>query len=395
MDKLDYKKYISKRAVDLPASGIRKFFDLVSEMPDAISLGVGEPDFITPWGIRDAAIKSIQKGYTRYTSNKGLPQLRENIAGYLKNRFSLSYDPDKEVMVTIGASEAIDLAIRAVCDPGDEVLIPAPSYVSYAPLVSIAGGVPVCIDMREEDEFRLTADALLKAVTKKTKALILPYPNNPTGAVMEKQHLLELTPLIKKHDLIVISDEIYAELTYEGQHTSIAALPGMRERTVHINGFSKSFAMTGWRVGFIAAPEELLVPMYKIHQYCIMCAPTASQYAALFALTQGAKEDYATIAEMRDEYDMRRRFLVKAFRDMGFSCFNPRGAFYVFPNVSHTGLSGEQFATRLLQKRGVAVIPGSAFGSSGDSFVRCCYATGMKDLHTAVERIERFIKEDI
>ena len=390
---IDYNKIISKKAQGLPTSGIRKFFDLVNEMPDAISLGVGEPDFITPWNIRDAAIKSIQKGYTRYTSNKGLPQLREGISGYLKARFNLEYNADKEIMVTVGASEAIDLAVRALCDPGDEVLIPGPSYVSYCPLVTVAGGTPVCIAVKEEDEFRLTPEALAAAVTRKTKALILPYPNNPTGAVMEKEHLLKLLPVIKKHGIMVISDEIYAELTYEGSHTSVASLPGMKERTILLNGFSKAFAMTGWRVGYIAAPEELLLPMYKIHQYCIMCAPTASQYAALSALKQGIGESYAVIEEMRASYDMRRRFLVQAFRDMGFSCFNPRGAFYVFPNVSHTGMDGEEFANRLLKSQQVAVVPGAAFGQSGKNFVRCCYATAMKDLQTAVERIEKFLIE--
>jgi aminotransferase len=363
-------------------------------MPDVISLGVGEPDFITPWGIRDAGIKSVQKGDTQYTPNKGLSRLREAICAYLNTRFSLVYDPDKETVVTVGASEAIDIAVRAVCDEGDEVLIPAPSYVSYAPLVAVSGGVPREIVCTEKDDFKLTAAALQAAITDKTKVLIFPFPNNPTGAVMEKEYVETLLPIIKKHNLLVISDEIYAELTYGGTHVSIASFDGMKERCIVINGFSKAFAMTGWRIGYAVGPAEIIAAMVKIHQYCIMCAPTASQYAALYALVQGEKEDYATVAEMREQYDLRRRFVVQSFNDLGLHCFTPRGAFYAFPCVKSTGMTGQTFAEKLLYAEKVAAVPGDVFGSSGEYFLRCSYATGMKNLQIALDRIEHFIKKN-
>ncbi len=389
---MNYKDRLNKRAVGIPPSGIRKFFDIVSEMPDAISLGVGEPDFVTPWEIRDAAIKSLQKGYTSYTSNKGLGELRERIAQYLKNRFNLLYTAN-ETIVTIGASEAIDLGLRAVINEGDEVLVPDPSYVSYQPNVAICGGVAKPIKLTADNSFVLTAKALQDAITPKTKMLILPYPNNPTGAVMTKEQLLELVPVIKKHDLFVLSDEIYAELTYNGTHTSIASLDGMRERTIMVSGFSKAFAMTGWRVGYVCAPREIIDVMLKIHQYVIMCAPTVSQYAALAALKTGEENSFASVSDMREKYDMRRRFLVSAFNDMGLSCFTPYGAFYAFPSVKSTGLNGEEFAETLLKKKSVAVVPGSAFGESGFYHVRCSYATSMAQLKIAVQRIAEMVSE--
>ena len=390
---MDYNKKINQTVLGLKPSGIRKFFDIVSTMPDALSLGVGEPDFVTPWEIRDAAIKSIQKGYTAYTSNYGIPELRVELAEFLESRYGLSYRPENEICVTVGASEAIDLALRAILSPGDEVVMPDPSYVSYAPNVRLCGGVPVPVKTRAEDCFKLTKEALEAAITPRTKLLIVPYPNNPTGAIMTKEELAALVPTIVKHDLIVLSDEIYAELTYGGNHFSIATLPAMRERTVYLSGFSKAFAMTGWRLGYVCAPKELMDAIVKIHQYIIMCAPTVSQYAALEALRSGKKDGYATVREMRESYDMRRRFLVDAFRKMGLACFEPLGAFYVFPSVAVTGLDGESFAERLLRKEKVAVVPGSAFGVSGTHHIRTCYACGMNVLSEAAARIGKFLTE--
>lgn len=390
---MNYDKVINKTVRDIKPSGIRKFFDIVAEMPDAISLGVGEPDFVTPWEIRDAAIKSIQKGYTAYTSNWGLLQLREEISLYLKELFSLKYDPKNEILVTIGASEAIDLCLRTVVEQGDEVLVPEPSYVSYMPNIALVGGVAVGVKTDMAHDFKLTKEALESKITPKTKAIIIPYPNNPTGAVMTKRELEEIIPVIKKHNLVVISDEIYAELTYGSRHVSVASLPSMRERTLVISGFSKAFAMTGWRVGYVAAPKEFMAAAVKIHQYTIMCASTMSQHAAVAALSTGRQNGYASVKEMCDKYDMRRRFLVSAFNEMGLECFEPRGAFYVFPYVGGTGLSGDEFAEKLLRSQKVAVVPGSAFGESTRDFVRCSYATSMNSLVIAAERIKRFLDE--
>lgn len=386
------RNFVSGKAASIKPSGIRKFFDIVSEMEDAISLGVGEPDFVTPWGIRQAGIQSIRKGFTQYTSNKGMPALRESIARYLDERFSVKYS-ERDVVVTVGASEAIDLTLRAVVDPGEEVLVPDPCYVSYAPCVTLAGGVPVAVECRAENAFKLTPEMLERAITDKTKAIIFPYPTNPTGGVMEREYLEAIAPVLVKHDLLVISDEIYAELTYGGRHVSVASLPGMRERTVLINGFSKAFAMTGWRVGYVAGPREVMDAVLKIHQYGIMCASTASQYAALYALEEGFRDGFQTVREMVEEYDKRRRFMVKALNDMGLSCFEPKGAFYVFPSVESTGMSGEAFAEELLRSERVAVVPGSAFGDSAKNHVRCSYAASMQSLDEAVCRIAAFLKK--
>jgi len=385
------KNFISDMAKNIKPSGIRKFFDVVSEIPGAISLGVGEPDFITPWGIRDAAIKSIQKGYTQYTSNKGITPLRENISKYLYQCFNLSYDKE-EIIITVGASEAIDITLRAICNPSDEILVPEPSYVSYAPCVQLAGGIPVPVCCEAENGFRVTPEMLEKVITPKTKALILPYPNNPTGAIMEKEYLEKIIPIIEKYDLLVISDEIYAELTYGGKHISIASFKGMKERTVLISGFSKSFAMTGWRIGYLAAPVELTNVILKIHQYIIMCAPTASQYAALYALTEGFNDNFSVVEDMRSEYDRRRRYMVNALNEAGLQCYEPKGSFYVFPSVKSTGLTGDEFANRLLLEEKLAVVPGSAFGDCGLYHIRCSYAYSMTNLTEAMKRIERFIR---
>ncbi len=388
---MNYEKLLNPTVTGIAPSGIRKFFDVLNEMPDAISLGVGEPDFVTPWYIRDAAIRSIKKGYTAYTSNWGAPELRELISRYLDERFTLKYDPKDEIVVTIGASEAIDLTLRCVVSPGDEVLVPSPAYVSYSPGIALAGGKPVALDLRAEDSFRLTKGAIEKAVTPRTKAIIVPYPCNPTGAVMEKHHLEEIAAVIKKHDLFVISDEIYAELTYGGKHVSIAALEGMRERTLVLNGFSKAFAMTGWRVGYAAGPREIIKYICRVHQYVIMCAPTVSQHAAIEALKGGFSDNFAAVEEMKQEYDMRRRFLLTAFNDIGLTSFEPKGAFYIFPSVKASGMSGDDFAEKLLYDQKVAVIPGSAFGGNCKDFVRCCYASSMKNLVEAAERIDKFL----
>lgn len=390
---MNWQDKISKTVGAIPPSGIRKFFDIVKTMPDAISLGVGEPDFISPWHIREAAIESIRNGETAYTSNAGSPELRTNIAKYMDVRFSLSYDPMTEIIVTVGASEAIDLAMRALLEPGDEVIIPDPSYVSYVPNVTMVHGVPVPVPTKAENDFRITPEEIENAITEKTKAIILPYPNNPTGAVMEKHHLEEIAKVIKKHDLIVISDEIYAELSYGITHVSIASIEGMRERTIVINGFSKAFAMTGWRVGFVCAPQEVLSVMLKIHQYVIMCSSTMSQAAAKEALERAFEDNFKDVKHMHDDYDMRRRVIYRALNDMGLTCFEPKGAFYIFPSIKSTGLTSEEFAKKLLESQHVAVVPGTAFGVSGEGFVRCSYASSLKNINEAMERIKKFLEE--
>ncbi len=371
-------------------SGIRKFFDIVTTMEGAISLGVGEPDFITPWSIRDSAVRAIKRGLTQYTGNRGLPELRENISRYLKLRFDVDYPADRTI-ITVGASEAIDLVLRAICETGDEILVPEPSYVSYAPSVTMSDGTPVSVRCTADNDFILTPELLEAAITPQTKALILAYPNNPTGAIMTREQLEAIVPVIEKHDLLVISDEIYGELTYGRRHCSIASIGNMRERTVLIGGFSKAFAMTGWRVGFMCAPAEIDKAALKIHQYTILCAPSISQYAANSALADGFTDNFAVVEEMREEYNRRGRFLVNSFNKMGLTCFQPKGAFYVFPSVDVTGLNGEQFANGLLQSQKVAVVPGTAFGSAGDNYIRCSYATSMAQLNEAVDRIQKFI----
>ena len=379
---------LSKTIVGIEPSGIRKFFDIVNEMDDAISLGVGEPDFDTPWHVRDEGIYSLEKGRTFYTSNAGLKDLKVEIARYLERKYSVSYDLDHEILVTVGGSEAIDIAMRAMLDPGDEVLIPQPSFVSYLPCAVLANGVPVVIELKAEDEFRLTAEALQAAITPRTKILVLPFPNNPTGAIMRRGDLEEIAKVVIEHDLYVISDEIYAELTYgEEPHVSVASLPGMWERTVLINGFSKAYAMTGWRLGYACGPKVILEQMLKIHQFAIMCAPTTSQYAAVEALKNGD----ADIERMREEYDARRRYLLHRFREMGISCFEPYGAFYMFPCIKKFGMTSEEFAEKLLECEKVAVVPGAAFCAGGEGFVRVSYASSLSDLKKAAEHIERFI----
>jgi aminotransferase len=380
---------LSKTIVNIPFSGIRKFFDIVSEMDDAISLGVGEPDFDTPWHIRDEGIHSLEMGRTFYTSNAGLKELKVEISKFLIRRYGLSYEPNKEILVTVGGSEAIDIAMRAMLDPGDEVLVPQPSYVSYVPCAALAGGVPVVIELKAKDEFRLTAQQLEDAITDKTKLLVLPFPNNPTGAVMERKDLQAIAEVIIRHDLFVLSDEIYSELTYLDNHVSIASLPGMRERTIVINGFSKSHAMTGWRLGYACGPAEIIQQMLKIHQYAIMCAPTTSQYAAVEAMRNGDKD----VKQMREEYDGRRRYLLHRFHEMGLECFEPFGAFYMFPSIQEFGMTSDEFATELLKAKKVAVVPGTAFGDSGEGFIRVSYAYSLEDLKVALGRIEEFVKE--
>ena len=380
---------LSDKVVGLEPSGIRKFFDIVNEMPDAISLGVGEPDFDTPWHVREEGIYSLEQGRTFYTSNAGLKELKEAISAYLKRRCSVEYDPVREVMVTVGGSEAIDLALRAMLNPGDEVLIPMPSYVSYVPCTVLADGVPVLIELKEENEFRLTAEELEAAITPKSKILILPFPNNPTGAIMEQKDLEALLPVILKHDLLVITDEIYSELTYSGTHVTIASMPGMKERTVLINGFSKAYAMTGWRLGYAAAPELIMDQMLKIHQYAIMCAPTTSQYAAVEAMNNGDDD----VTAMRESYDQRRHYVLKTLEEMGVTCFEPKGAFYVFPNIRRFGMSSEEFAERLLREEKVAVVPGTAFGACGEGFVRISYAYSLEALKEALGRLADFVKK--
>ena len=386
------RNFVNRRAGELKPSGIRKFFDIVSEMKDAVSLGVGEPDFITPWNIRNAAIRSIQRGYTQYTGNRGLPALREEISAYMHDRFSVDY-PASNILVTVGASEGIDLVMRAICEEGDEILIPDPGYVSYIPCVQLSGGTPVPVRCVQENGFILTPEAIEAVVTPKTKAIVLPYPNNPTGGIMTKEQLEAIVPVIKKHDLLVISDEIYAELTYGGRHVSVASLPGMRERTVVINGFSKAFAMTGWRIGFVCCPPEIDAAVLKIHQYTLLCAPGPSQYAAVEALQEGRADGFETVESMREEYDKRRRFMVRFFNEAGLPCFEPRGAFYVYPSTEKLGITGEEFANGLLRAEKVAVVPGDAFGEGGKYHVRCSYATSMKNLDEATCRIARYVEQ--
>ena len=379
---------LSEKIVTIKPSGIRKFFDIVSEMDDAISLGVGEPDFDTPWHIRDEGIYSLEKGRTFYTSNAGLKELKVEICNYLKRRFELEYDFAHEVLVTVGGSEAIDIALRAMIDPGDEVLIPQPSYVSYEPCAVLADAVPVFINLKAENQFRLTAQELRNAITDKTKVLVLPFPNNPTGAIMERKDLEEIAEVILEKDLFVISDEIYSELTYGRDHVSIAQIPGMKERTILINGFSKSYAMTGWRLGYACGPRLILDQMLKIHQFAIMCAPTTSQYAAVEALRNGDRD----VQEMREAYNQRRRYLMHAFKEMGLPCFEPYGAFYVFPCIKEFGLTSDEFALRFLQEEKVAVVPGTAFGECGEGYIRISYAYSLENLKLAIGRLADFVK---
>lgn len=380
---------LSGKVKQIKPSGIRKFFDIVSEMDDAISLGVGEPDFDTPWHIREEGIYSLEKGRTFYTSNAGLSELKIEISKYLDRRFDLKYDPSDEIMITVGGSEAIDGALRAMLDAGDEVILPQPSYVSYEPCIVLADGVPVIVELKEENDFKLTREQLEKAVTDKTKILIMPFPNNPTGAIMTKEELQPIVDFVIEHDLFVISDEIYSELTYSGNHVSIGAFPGMKERTIVINGFSKSYAMTGWRLGYACGPKVIIKQILKIHQFAIMCAPTTSQYAAIEALRHGDDD----VEKMRDEYDRRRRFLLNAFDEMGIECFEPYGAFYMFPSIKKFGMSSDEFATILLKEEKIAVVPGTAFGDCGEGFLRISYAYSIDDLKAALERIGRFIEK--
>lgn len=380
------KSYVSKTVRELKPSGIRRFFDLAAGMEGVISLGVGEPDFVTPWPVREAAIRSIEEGYTSYTPNAGLPELREEITKYVKNRYHVEYSPS-EVIVTVGASSAIDTAMRTILDPGDEVIVVEPCFVSYGPMVTLAGGVPVPVQALKENDFKILPSQIEAAITDKTKALMICFPNNPTGTLLNKQELEALAEVIKKHDLLVISDEIYAELTYDEEFTSMASLPGMRERTVLVNGFSKAFAMTGWRLGFVCAPKEILKEMLRVHQYALMCASTTSQYAGLEALRNG-RED---VDKMVKSYRLRRNFIVNSFNEMGLTCHMPGGAFYAFPSIESTGLSSQEFAERLLKEEGVAVVPGDVFGESGEGHIRCSYATSMEELREAMKRIKRFI----
>ena len=377
---------LSKAITEIQPSGIRRFFDAASTMSNVISLGVGEPDFDTPWHVREEGIYSLEKGRTFYTGNSGLLELREEIGRYLDRRFGLSYSAD-EILVTVGGSEAIDIGFRTMLDPGDEVIIPEPCYVSYLPCVKLAGGVPVRLPLEEKDQFKLTTEKLLSAITDKTKILVLPFPNNPTGAILNREELQIIADIVKEHDLFVMSDEIYSELNYEGGHVSIASIPGMRERTIVINGFSKSYAMTGWRLGYAAGPKEIVKQMLKIHQFVIMCAPTTSQYAAIEALRNGDED----VRRMRESYDERRRFLVNALNEMGLPCFEPKGAFYVFPNISAYGMTSEEFARRLLEQERVAVVPGTAFGECGEGFLRISYAYSIDNLKKALDKIEKFI----
>ncbi len=383
----DISDMISPHIKAMPPSGIRKFFDIAAEMKDAISLGVGEPDFVTPWVIREAGIYALEKGHTHYTSNAGLIELRKELCRYYKRVYSLEYSPD-ETLITVGGSEAIDLCVRAMIGKGDEVIVPEPSFVCYKPCVEMAGGTAVPVITEEKDDFRLTPEGLSAKITDRTKLLILPFPNNPTGAIMEKKHLAAIADVIRDRDIVVLSDEIYGALTYKGSHTPFASIDGMRNRTVTINGFSKAFAMTGWRLGYAMGPEPLIKAMLKIHQYAIMCAPTTSQYAAIEALRSCDEE----VEEMREEYNRRRRVMVKGFRDMGLSCFEPLGAFYVFPNIGSLGFTSEEFAMKLLEEEKVAVVPGTAFGACGEGFIRCSYAYSIDSINTALERISDFVR---
>ena len=384
---IDYDSVLNRCVRDIPPSGIRKFFDLLSGMDDAISLGIGEPDYPTPWHIRDAGIWALEKGFTKYTPNRGLSDLLRSIERYLKRRFDLTYDWKTQLLVTVGGSEGIDLALRSLVEPGDEVIIPTPSFVCYTPLVSMAHGVPVQVETKVENNFRLMPDELRAAITPKTKVLLLPYPNNPTGGIMGREELEALADVLDGTDIMILSDEIYAELTYGRHHVSPANLPQLYDRTIVVNGFSKAYSMTGWRLGYLAGPKEIIAPAIKLHQYGIMSAPTNSQYAAIEALNEGDGD----IAVMREDYDGRRRYLLDGFRRLGLDCFEPEGAFYMFPCIKSTGLSSEEFCSRFLEEQRVAVIPGSAFGPGGEGFVRACYAASMKDLEEALRRLERFL----
>lgn len=387
---IDYSKVLNTAVTEIKPSGIRKFFDIAATMDDVISLGVGEPDFQTPWHIRKAGISSLERGKTKYSANRGTIELRNEISTYLKRRYGLEYRAESEILVTVGGSEAIDGAIRAIVSPGDEVIIPQPSYVCYEPITALAGGVPVIIETKAENDFKVTAEELKKAITSKTKALILPYPCNPTGAVMEKDDLIEIAEVLKDTDIIVISDEIYSELTYcDSPHISTASVPNMRERTITVNGFSKAYSMTGWRLGYACGPEEIMKQITKIHQYAIMCAPTTSQYAAIEALRNGDEE----IEKMRNEYDRRRRLIVHGFNKLGLTCREPKGAFYAFPCIESTGLSSDEFCEKLLQSKKVAVVPGNAFGKGGEGFIRASYCYSTEHILKALERIEEFINE--
>lgn len=391
---MNYDRYLNAAIAAVPPSGIRRFFDLAATMRDTISLGVGEPDFITPYHIRNAAINSIVDGETQYTPNRGLLSLRKEIGLYLESRYQVSYDSEKEILVTVGASESIDVALRAIVSPGDEVLVPEPSYVSYSPSVIFAGGTPVGVETTQETAFRLSADAVRRAVTPRTKALILPYPNNPTGGIMERSDLEALARVVEESGILVISDEIYSELTYGGRHhVSFASLPGMKDYTLTINGFSKSFAMTGWRVGYTCGPAELIKVMTKIHQYGILCAPRQGQVAALEALRVGRENGYEDVIHMRESYDRRRRLMVDSFRQMGLECFEPLGAFYVFPSIRQTGMTSEAFCQKLLEEKRVACVPGTAFGPCGEGHIRCSYATALDKLNTALDRMSDFLRE--
>ena len=382
------RDFLAKKVVDLKPSGIRKFFDIAKEIEGAISLGVGEPDFDTPWHIREEGIYSLEKGNTIYTSNAGLKELREEISNYMNRKYNLEYKWDTDILVTVGGSEAIDLALRAMIEPGDEVIIPMPCYVSYEPCAIMAGAKPVIINLKNENEFRLTKEELEQAITPKSKVLLINYPNNPTGATMDRIHLEEIAEVVIKHDLVVISDEIYSELSYLHSHTSIASIPKMKERTIVINGFSKSYSMTGWRLGYACGPENIIKQMTKIHQFCIMCAPTTSQYAAVEALKNGDND----VLEMRDAYNERRRYVMHRLKEMGLPCFTPKGAFYVFPDIRKFGLSSDEFALRLLNEQKVVLVPGNAFGESGEGFLRLSYAYSIDDLKIALNRVEEFVK---
>lgn len=386
---IDYDKVLSKKAVKMKPSGIRKFFDIAQQIEGVISLGVGEPDFKTPWKIRQTAIDTLEKGKTVYTANAGLIELRKEIAKYFKRTINLDYDPNNEIIVTVGGSEGIDIAIRTIVEPGDEVLIVEPCFVCYSPIVTLSGGTPVIIETKAENEFRLTAEELKEKITDKTKLLVMPYPNNPTGAIMERKDLEAIAEVLRDTDILVLSDEIYSELTYTEKHCSIAEIDGMKERTIVINGFSKSFAMTGWRLGFMAGPKEIIKHSLKLHQYAIMSSPTTSQYAAITAL----KECTGDIVKMRDEYNMRRRFVVDAFNKLGLDCFTPQGAFYVFPCIKSTGLSSDEFCEKLVYEKKVAVVPGTAFGKCGEGYIRVSYAYSIKHLKEAIKRIGEFLEE--
>ena len=380
---------ILSKVKDMPPSGIRKYFDLINEMKDAISLGIGEPDFVTPWTIREAGVYSLEKGHTHYSSNPGFIELRTEIAGYLEKKYDLKYDPAKQIIITVGASEGIDLVLRAVAGPGDEVIIPEPSFVAYKGCTTFTGATPVTIDLRAEDQFKLTAELLEKAITDKTKVVIIPFPNNPTGAIMNRQELEKIVEVLRDKDIIVISDEIYAELTYEGKHVSIASFPGMKDKTVVINGFSKAFAMTGWRIGYACGHPDIIEAINKIHQYAIMCSPTTAQYAAIEAIRSGEDD----VKAMVKEYNQRRRVLVDGFRKAGFDCFEPLGAFYVFPCIKSTGMSSDEFSEKLLVEEKVLVVPGSAFGVSGEGFIRATYANSLENINEAIKRIQKFVKK--